>query len=158
MTTGAFTLETPLVLTSSTQIEPSPSTLPLQSIGNIGDYAVNAIEITDVPTYDSPQQFFYKNNNNQWVFENMKIINDSIFQAHNLLLGSGIIVKEFCMVNQYFEVDGVMVIMKDTWYFKNDSVKKILFVNNADLEKIFWWIVASTRSNVKNPLGCLSAG
>jgi len=87
--------------------------------------------IFNVLNYISPEKLINKikqqinNNNNQWVFEKMKINNDSIIQAHNLLLGSGIIVKEFCIVNQYFEVDGVMVIMKDTWYFKNDSIKKI---------------------------------
>lgn len=85
----------------------------------------------NVLNYISPEKLINKikqqinNNNNQWVFEKMKINNDSIIQAHNLLLASGLIVKEFCIVNQYFEVDGVMVIMKDTWYFKNDSIKKI---------------------------------
>ena len=59
VTTGAFTLNTPLVLTSSTQIEPSPSTLPLQSVGTIGDYAVNATNANN-PVY-------YKNAANEWV-------------------------------------------------------------------------------------------
>ena len=58
-TTAAFTRENVLVLTSASQIEPSPSTLPLQSIGSIGDYAVNVVNINN-PLY-------YKNSVNEWV-------------------------------------------------------------------------------------------
>ena len=39
ITTGAFTHETPIVITSTNDLEPS-TTVPLQSIGAIGDYAV----------------------------------------------------------------------------------------------------------------------
>ena len=59
ITTGAFTHKTPLILTNSGQVEASPSTLPLQSIGSIGDYAVNATNSAN-PTY-------YKNSVNEWV-------------------------------------------------------------------------------------------
>jgi len=41
-TTNAFTNKVPLVITDDTELEPS-STVPLQSIGAIGDYAVNAV-------------------------------------------------------------------------------------------------------------------
>ena len=58
-TTGAFTNQVPLVLTSTTQIETSPSTLPLQSVGTIGDYAINALNANN-PVY-------YKNSVNEWV-------------------------------------------------------------------------------------------
>ena len=54
--TGAFSSKTPIVLTDSTQIS---GTAPLPSIGSIGDYAVNAINVA-TPTY-------YKNNSNAWV-------------------------------------------------------------------------------------------
>ena len=57
--TGAFTEITPLVLTSTDQIEPSPSTLPLESIGSIGSYAINALNANN-PVY-------YKNSVNEWV-------------------------------------------------------------------------------------------
>jgi hypothetical protein len=39
--TGAFTVQTPLVITSTTQLEVS-STVPLQTVGSIGDYAITA--------------------------------------------------------------------------------------------------------------------
>ena len=59
LATGAFTEITPLVLTSTDQIEPSPSTLPLESIGTIGSYAINALNANN-PVY-------YKNSVNEWV-------------------------------------------------------------------------------------------
>lgn len=40
---GAFTNKTPIVITDSADLEPS-STVPLQSIGSIGDYAVVAVD------------------------------------------------------------------------------------------------------------------
>ena len=49
-TTGAFTNQVPLVITDPASIEPSPSTVPLQSIGSIGDYAVNTLNVLN-PTY-----------------------------------------------------------------------------------------------------------
>ncbi len=55
-TTGAFTVQTPLVLTSSTQVTGS---VPLASIGSVGDYAVNATNANN-PIY-------YKNASNTWV-------------------------------------------------------------------------------------------
>jgi hypothetical protein len=46
LTTGAFTNQVPLVITDDTQLEPS-STVPLQSIGSIGDYAIVATNINN---------------------------------------------------------------------------------------------------------------
>jgi hypothetical protein len=46
LTTGAFTNQIPLVITSTTDLEPS-STVPLQSIGSIGDYAIVATNISN---------------------------------------------------------------------------------------------------------------
>ncbi len=56
-TTGAFTNKVPLVLTESTQV--TGGSVPLASIGSIGDYAVVALNV-NTPTY-------YKNNSNAWV-------------------------------------------------------------------------------------------
>jgi hypothetical protein len=44
LTTSAFTNVTPIVITDTTDLEPS-TTVPLQSIGAIGDYAITAINI-----------------------------------------------------------------------------------------------------------------
>jgi hypothetical protein len=54
-TTGAFTVQTPIVITNSTQLT---GTEPLPSVGNIGDYAVNALNANN-PVY-------YKNLDNAW--------------------------------------------------------------------------------------------
>ena len=42
--------------------------LPLNSIGNIGDYAVNSIEIDTLPSNSTGKQFFYKTTDNVWAF------------------------------------------------------------------------------------------
>ena len=55
-TTAAFSVQTPLVLTESTQVD---GTVPLASIGSIGQYAVVATN-TNNPVY-------YKNTDNNWV-------------------------------------------------------------------------------------------
>lgn len=59
ITTARFTNKVPIVITNPSEIEPTPSTLPLESIGNIGDYAVNATNANN-PVY-------YKNSVNEWV-------------------------------------------------------------------------------------------
>ena len=59
ITTAAFTNKVPIVLTNINDIEATPSTLPLQSIGNIGDYAINATNAAN-PAY-------FKNSANEWV-------------------------------------------------------------------------------------------
>ena len=41
ITTGVFTVQTPIVITSTTQLE-TASTVPLQTVGSIGNYAVTA--------------------------------------------------------------------------------------------------------------------
>ena len=63
-TTGQFTLKTPIVITDSTSLVGG---YPLQSIGTVGDYAVNAIPTYDFPTAATAVQFFYKNSSNIWV-------------------------------------------------------------------------------------------
>jgi hypothetical protein len=61
-TTGAFALQTPIVLNDAASISGG---VPLASIGNIGDYAVNALQITTEPTANST--YFYKTTDNVWV-------------------------------------------------------------------------------------------
>jgi len=61
-TTGLFTLQVPIVITDAANISGG---VPLSSIGSIGDYAVNAIQITTVPTQQG--QYFYKTTDNVWV-------------------------------------------------------------------------------------------
>ena len=61
-TTGKFTNVTPIVITDPANLSAG---VPLSSIGNIGDYAVNAIQQTGAPS--STIQFFYKTVGNLWV-------------------------------------------------------------------------------------------
>ena len=63
-TTQRFVEKQPIVIYDSADLQ---GDLPLQSLGSIGDYAVNAVAITERPSQDSPQQFFYKNPSNTWV-------------------------------------------------------------------------------------------
>ena len=60
-TTAAFTVKTPLVITNPDEVVDytNEDYTPLQSIGNIGDYAVSAVSAYN--------QGFYKNSSNQWV-------------------------------------------------------------------------------------------
>ena len=61
--TGQFALQTPIVITTATDISGG---LPLSSIGSIGDYAVNAIQVTNSPT-GTDRTYYYKTTNNAWV-------------------------------------------------------------------------------------------
>lgn len=64
-TTGTFTQKTPIVITDADQLS---SNAPLNSIGNIGDYAVNALFVNaSAPTGGNAQEFFYKTTNNTWL-------------------------------------------------------------------------------------------
>jgi len=60
-TTNAFTNKVPHVITASSQI--ASGTVPKDSIGNIGDYAV----VTYVASGDSSLPVYYKNRSNDWV-------------------------------------------------------------------------------------------
>jgi hypothetical protein len=62
-TTGQFALQSPIVITDSTNLSGG---VPLASIGAIGDYAVNAIEVTNSPT-GTDRTYYYKTTNNVWV-------------------------------------------------------------------------------------------
>jgi len=63
-TTGQFTLQTPIVITDPASLS---SGVPLNSIGSIGNYAINAIQSTTSPTDPSGKTFFYKTTDNFWV-------------------------------------------------------------------------------------------
>jgi hypothetical protein len=63
-TTGQFVPKTPIVITDPTMV--SGTGTPLNSIGNIGDYAINAIPTYAPPTSTSQKTFYYKTNNNTW--------------------------------------------------------------------------------------------
>ena len=62
-TTGQFTLQNPIVITSTNDLS---NGVPISSIGNIGDYAVNALDIMDSPVSPSNRTYFYKTTNNVW--------------------------------------------------------------------------------------------
>lgn len=61
-TTGAFTLETPIVITDSDQMSGG---VPIASLGSIGDYAIWTQADLDPPTASGT--YFYKGPNNSWV-------------------------------------------------------------------------------------------
>ena len=77
-TTGAFSVQDPLVLTEATQVV---GTVPLASIGSIGDYAVVTTNINN-PVY-------FKNTSNQWVLVGSDAWKNSwpTVQASNNLTG-----------------------------------------------------------------------
>lgn len=56
--------------------------------------------------------------NNINLFE---ITNDNIIAAHNILLDSGIVKKDFCLTNTYYDDNGKFIIIKDTWVYTVDS-------------------------------------
>lgn len=61
--TGKFTTQTPLVITSSDDLTAG---VPKESIGNIGDYAINALDLNaNAPA--AVGQYFYKTTDNTWV-------------------------------------------------------------------------------------------
>lgn len=63
-TTGQFVLKNPIVIADPANLV---NGVPLNSIGNIGDYAVNAIPTYSYPSAPSAGQFFFKSPSNQWV-------------------------------------------------------------------------------------------
>ncbi len=61
--TGKFTNKTPIVITETVYLS---GETPLDSVGNIGDYAINAIYKANI-TPQTSGEYFYKNSNNSWV-------------------------------------------------------------------------------------------
>ena len=62
-TTGQFTAKTPIVITDTEYLS---NGYPIGSIGNIGDYAINATVTASVADSEY-QQYYYKTNTNNWV-------------------------------------------------------------------------------------------
>ena len=62
-TTGSFSLQSPIIITDTTNLI---SGVPLQSIGQQGDYAVVAISQSGLAPL-AGQEFFYKTTTNDWV-------------------------------------------------------------------------------------------
>jgi hypothetical protein len=62
--TGNFELQTPIVISDSAELSGG---VPLNSIGSIGDYAINTFQPTGSPTDPAEKTFFYKTSSNQWV-------------------------------------------------------------------------------------------
>ena len=66
-TTGQFTLQTPIVISDPNYLTGTTSGgYPIQSLGNIGDYAVNAIPEYAYPSSDVGYTYFYKTTANEW--------------------------------------------------------------------------------------------
>ena len=61
-TTGQFTLQTPIVITDSALVTGG---VPVQSLGNIGDYAI--VSISNYAAPSNAHEYFYKTKLNQWV-------------------------------------------------------------------------------------------
>ena len=64
-TTGAFTKQTPIVITDANNLTAG---VPIASIGNIGDYAVNAVAptVANGSYTSSSLLYFYKSGDNAW--------------------------------------------------------------------------------------------
>ena len=65
-TTGKFTNKLPIVITDSADLD-GGGELPAQTIGNIGDYALVAIDVDDENPVTGLKTYFYKNPENLWV-------------------------------------------------------------------------------------------
>ena len=63
-TTGRFVLQQPIVITDTIDLNAG---IPLNSIGNIGDYAVNSLEVDGAPVDVNNKTYFYKTTSNEWV-------------------------------------------------------------------------------------------
>jgi hypothetical protein len=89
-TTGAFTVQTPIVITDSTQLT---GTEPLPSVGNIGDYAVNALNANN-PVY-------YKNLDNAWelVGSDAWKLSWPTVQGANSVTGSALTQNDVLIIN-----------------------------------------------------------
>ena len=62
-TTGRFVLQQPIVITDTIDLNAG---IPLNSIGNIGDYAVNSLEVDGAPVDVNNKTYFYKTTSNEY--------------------------------------------------------------------------------------------
>lgn len=77
----------------------------------------------------------------QNIFQTMNVTEQDIYQAHSILLEAGLIKKQFCLTNQYYNDEGKIIIIKNMWYFSKpneseiqvDYIQKILFYRLIDL-------------------------
>jgi hypothetical protein len=64
-TTGQFSIQSPLIITDTALISGG---VPVASVGQIGDYAINAVYADNaVPSNSTAKEYFYKASNNTWV-------------------------------------------------------------------------------------------
>lgn len=54
----------------------------------------------------------------------IEINEEDIINAHNVLLDAGLICKQFCNNNTYHDDGDMIIIIKDSWFFNNESVKR----------------------------------
>ena len=89
-TTAAFTSETPIVITDTTQLDGG---IPSQDVGSIGDYAVVATNANN-PTY-------YKNNANEWVLVGGDAWKESwpTIQGANSVVGNALTLSNVLIIN-----------------------------------------------------------
>jgi hypothetical protein len=89
-TTGAFTVQTPTVITDTTQLTGG---IPSQDVGNIGGYAVVATNVAN-PTY-------YKNLDNLWVLVGSDAWKNSwpTVQGANSVTGSALTTADVIIIN-----------------------------------------------------------
>jgi hypothetical protein len=90
-TTGAFTVQTPIVITDTTQLSGG---IPSTSVGAIGDYAVVATN-TNNPVY-------YKNNSNAWVLVGSDAWKNSwpTVQGANTVTGNALTIGNKIQINE----------------------------------------------------------
>jgi hypothetical protein len=89
-TTGAFSVQTPIVITDTTQLTGG---IPSQDVGSIGGYAVVATNVAN-PTY-------YKNLDNEWVLVGSDAWKNSwpTVQGANSVTGSALTTADIIIIN-----------------------------------------------------------
>jgi hypothetical protein len=93
-TTSAFTVKTPIVITDSTLVT---GTVPLNSVGSIGDYAV--------VTTNSNNPVYYKNNSNTWVL----VGSDAWMVSWPALQGINSVTGNALTIGNTLEINGTVI-------------------------------------------------
>lgn len=168
-TTGKFTQQTPLVITDSGNLSGGK---PLDSLGNIGDYAIVALQITGTPTATSSRQYFFKSLDNTWIQvgsnewkQNWPTVQGS---NSNPTLGTGTFVinvggewSTTISITSGDDVDDVVADINNLDYSvitaENRDGKLCLFATNTGSENDYIVISAGTGVNVLSQLG-ITAG
>jgi len=88
---GKFVLQNPIIISDATQLVAGA---PLQSIGNIGDYAVVTLPNPGIPTDVEDKTYWYKTTLNEWAWlsspEWRQDIPTVVGENSNPVLGSGV--------------------------------------------------------------------